>query len=161
MPSRWTFTIPPIAAFIERHLNGAKVIVDPFAGKSKIGTLRNDLAEGGIDAHEFCEKLLRENVVADAVLFDPPYSPRQLAECYKSVGRQVTTMDTQSSALYARIRKPLGNLLKPNGIALSFGWNSMGFGKKWQTLEIMLVAHGGGHYDTICVAQRKPLDLLP
>lgn len=154
MPSRWTFEIPPIAAFIHRHINGARVIIDPFAGNSVIGTHRNDLGHGGIDAADWCNSL---TVQADVVLFDPPYSPRQISECYKSIGRKATMADTQNAALYSRVRKPLVQLLKPGGIALSFGWQSSGFGKAWETLEILLVQHGGAHNDTICVAQRKPM----
>jgi hypothetical protein len=156
MPSRWTFEIPPIAAFIHRHINGANVIVDPFAGNSVIGTHRNDLGRGGIGAVEWCEKLLTDGVVADVILFGPPYSPRQISECYKSIGLKATMTDTQSGALYKHARHALAKLLKPDGIALHFGWQSSGFGKAWETLEILLVQHGGAHNDTICVAQRKP-----
>lgn len=157
MPSRWTFSIKPITSFLIRHLEGAAVIVDPFAGQSLVGTHRNDLGRGGIDAEQFCNQLLTEGVLADVVLFDPPYSPRQISECYKSIGRKATTSDTQNAALYARVRKPLAALLRPGGLALSFGWQSSGFGKAWETTEILLVQHGGAHNDTICVAQRKPL----
>lgn len=158
MPSRWTFQIPPIAEFVYRHLEGS-VIVDPFSGESSIGTHRNDLARGGVDAEEFCRSLLSQGVRADVVIFDPPYSPRQIAECYESIGKKTTFEDTQSS-FWGRIRRPLADLLKPDGIALSFGWQSSGFGKNWETLEILLVQHGGAHNDTICVAQRKPWSLF-
>ena len=159
MPSRWTFTIKPIADLLDRWLEPGSVSVDPFCGKSSRATYRNDLSEvGGVDAEEFCNLLLlhlgEESV--DVALFDPPYSPRQISECYKSVGRTVTGKDTQNAALYSRVRKPLERLLKPNGVALSFGWSSSGFGKKWDTEEILLVQHGGAHNDTICVVQRKP-----
>ena len=157
MPSRWTFQIKPIAEFLARYLEGASVIVDPFAGSSTLATHSNDLARGGCDAEAYCQTLVSAGVLADVVLFDPPYSPRQISECYKSVGRPVTTADTQNAALYARVRRPLAQLLKPGGIALSFGWQSSGFGKLWTTEEILLVQHGGAHNDTICVAQRKPL----
>jgi hypothetical protein len=30
-------------------------------------------------------------------------------------------------------------------------------GKGWKQLEIMLVAHGGAHNDTICLAERREL----
>jgi hypothetical protein len=155
MPNRWTFQIPPIAAFLDRWLP-AGLIVDPFCGTSTYAQLRNDLGQGGIDAAEWCEQQLMYGVECDAVLFDPPYSPRQIGACYKNIGRKATTADTQNAALYARVRKPLAALLKPGGIALSFGWQSSGFGKTWPTEEILLVQHGGAHNDTICVAQRKP-----
>ena len=43
---------------------------------------------------------------------------------------------------------------KPETVALSFGWNTVGMGKGWNTEEIMLVCHGGDHNDTICMADR-------
>lgn len=155
MPSRWTFSIPPIREFVARHLNGCSVIVDPFSGQSTIGTHRNDLGRGGCDAEVFVRRLIAEGVVADAVLFDPPYSPRQIAECYKGIGRTCTTKDTQSGMLYRLVRSALADILAPDGIALSFGWQSSGFGKEWETVETLLVQHGGAHNDTICVAQRR------
>jgi len=147
--------MPPVAAFLARHLNGASVIVDPFAGQSTIATHRNDLGMGGIDAEAWVRGLITEGVRADAVLFDPPYSPRQISECYKGIGREVTTEDTQNGRLYKRVRGALRDILKPDGLALSFGWQSAGFGREWDTLEVLLVQHGGAHTDTICVAQRR------
>lgn len=157
MPSRWTFQCPPIAAFCDRWLAGAAVVVDPFAGEARRGTLNNDIAYGGIDAAEWCQGLLEEHAGSvDAVIFDPPYSPRQVQECYQQIGKAVTKRDCQTGRMYREVREPLAELLKPGGIALSFGWNSTGFGKEWETLEILLCRHGGAHNDTICVAQRKP-----
>ena len=94
MPTRWTFSMPPVAAFLARHLQGAQVIVDPFCGESEIGTHRNDLGRGGMDAELWTRQLYDSGVRADAVLFDPPYSPRQIAECYQGIGRKATTEDT-------------------------------------------------------------------
>lgn len=156
MPSRWTFEMEPVRRFIGRHVKDGDVIVDPFSGNSMIATYRNDLGRGGVDAEEFCRSLYREGVEADAVFFDPPYSPRQISECYKGIGRKAEMKDTQSAVLYQRVRAALADVLKPGGVALSFGWQSQGFGVNWQTAEILLVQHGGAHNDTICVAQWKP-----
>lgn len=170
MPSRWTFTMPPVAAFLERHISPQRIrelrwrsdnrhdtaIVDPFCGQSIIATHRNDLALGGVDAEEFVRGLIAEGVRAQVVIFDPPYSPRQISECYESIGRKATTEDTQNGALYRRARAALTEILVEDGVALSFGWQSAGFGRAWPTDEILLVQHGSAHNDTICVAQRKP-----
>ena len=159
MPSRWTFSIPVVADFVRRWTFGCSVIVDPFAGESKVGLHRNDIRESKVDAEDYARALLAAGVGADCVLFDPPYSPRQISECYQEIGRPVTTEDTQNARLYARVRAPLAELLVVGGVALSFGWQSNGFGKGWLTEEILLVQHGGAHNDTICVAQRKPPSL--
>jgi hypothetical protein len=162
MPSRWTFSIPPIKEFIERHLPknimGDLVIVDPFCGQSLQATHANDLTkEGGIDAVEFVNKLESEGVRADCVLFDPPYSPRQISECYKRVGREVGMKETQNGSLYKNVKEPLARILKPGGVSLSFGWWSTGILPRDCTTEVLLVQHGGAHNDTICVCQIKPL----
>lgn len=160
MPNRWTFQIPQIRDFLDSHLAGREIIVDPFSGETSRGTINNDLARGGKPAAEFLQSLVesRGEAFADAVLFDPPYSPRQITECYQSIGLKATTEDTQNARLFSRSRKLLFDILKPGGIALSFGWQSSGLGKPMQTLEILLVQHGGAHNDTICVAQQKPQD---
>jgi hypothetical protein len=110
-----------------------------------------------MEASDFCADLAHRGVRADAVLFDPPYSPRQITEVYAGIGRKATTADTQSAALYKRVRDGLDAILEPGGIALSFGWNSAGFGigRGYRLMEILLVAHGGAHNDTICVAEIK------
>lgn len=161
-PNRWTFQIPAIRKFIYRHvghLPESSIIIDPFSGTSIIANYRNDWARGGVRAEAYLQGLLDEEIQADAVIFDPPYSPRQIKECYESLGLSPTSKDTQNAALYKRAKLLLAELLKPEGIALSFGWNSTGFGNAWPRLETMLVNHGAAHNDTICVAQQKPWGL--
>ena len=134
MPNALTFSIAPIAAFLDRYCNGG-VIVDPFARDSKRGTITNDInpltsAQYHLHAVEFLAKLTADGVVASAVLFDPPYSPRQISEAYKVAGIKATTQDTQNARLYGDVKRAATALLHPGGYALSFGWNSMGFGLK-------------------------------
>ena len=162
MPNADTFSVGPIREFVERwtrDVPGAPCIVDPFARNSEVGSITNDLnpetaAMFHMDAVEFCQMLTTG--IADVVIFDPPYSPRQMAEVYQKVG--VTGMArSQNARLYREVRDGLDRILKPGGIALSFGWNSAGFGEKrgYERLEVLLVAHGGAHNDTICVAESK------
>lgn len=158
MPNRWTFQIPPIAEFVKRHTENARVIVDPFAGTSRIATHRNDLAHGGVDAVEYLQTLLDHGMEgeADVVIFDPPYSPRQITEAYASVGKKATMKDTQNARLYAEVKPLLFKLCREGGVGLAFGWQSNGLGKTFGTpLEMLIVQHGSAHNDTICVAQRK------
>ena len=101
--------------------------------------------------------LADQGLAADVVLFDPPYSPRQIAECYAGIGRTVTMQDTQNCVLYSRVRSQIPAVLAEGGMVLSFGWNSNGMGRKhgFEIVEILMVAHGAAHNDTICVAERK------
>ena len=157
MPNPHTFSILPIAMFIQRYLRPEDVVVDPFCGESSIATYRNDLGKGGLEASKWLDILIAQELKADVVLLDPPYSPRQMSECYKSIGLKKGMESTQNAHLYKEAKERLTQLLKPNGYALTFGWNSGGFGKYlgFETLEILLVAHGGAHNDTICVAEQK------
>lgn len=83
-------------------------------------------------------------------------SPRQISECYKALGKTVGMKDTQSAVMYQQVRNAVIPLCNNNAIVLSFGWNSVGMGKKngFKQLEIMLVSHGGAHNDTICLAEQ-------
>ena len=102
MPNLQTFTIKPIEEFIKRSLTDG-VWVDPFVRDSIFKAkmkYTNDLnaefeATHHIDALEFLKLFDDESI--DGVLFDPPYSPRQISECYQSVGKRASQTDTQSS----------------------------------------------------------------
>lgn len=156
MPSEDTFSIAPIKAFVRRHMRG--VSVDPFARNKRWATYTNDLnphteAEHHLDAVDFLRKLDGEGVRADTVIFDPPYSPRQIAECYAAAGLTATMADTQSARFKRECRDAIRALCAPGTVVLSFGWNSVGMGPLYRTDEILLVCHGGDHNDTICLAQ--------
>jgi tRNA1(Val) A37 N6-methylase TrmN6 len=164
MPNSNTFDIKCIRKLIYRYLKNGMVSIDPFANKCKIASITNDLnpeynTDYNMDAVDFL-KLFEDNSI-DLVFYDPPYSLRQVSECYKSVGKAVTMETTQSSWRTKHINE-ISRILKPNGIVISFGWNSSGVGKKrgMDIIEIMLVAHGGSHNDTICTVEKKKTDLF-
>ena len=108
-----------------------------------------------MDVLDFAEWLGREGIRPACILFDPPYSPRQLAECYKQVGRKATMQDTQAKS-WSDWKNAITNITDKNSTVLSFGWNTVGMGKKrgFEIVEILLVCHGGQHNDTICMAER-------
>ena len=158
MPNKWTFHIKPIKEMITRIMDDKQGDwVDPFSGHSPFKDnmkLHNDLADGGVEALEFLKGIPDSSI--DGVLFDPPYSPRQISECYKGIGRKVHFTDTQSS-FYGDRKKEVARILKPFGFCICFGWNSGGIGKTkgFLLLEILLVPHGGAHNDTICTLEMK------
>lgn len=162
MPNSETFSIPPITAFVQAYLAYMTPSVDPFARDKNWATFTNDLnpetsAQSHIDAEDFLRQLGLQGVQVQLGLFDPPYSPRQISECYKSIGREVSTKETQNAALYKRVRDALDPLIVPGGRVLSFGWSSNGMGKMrgYEIEAILMIAHGGAHNDTICMAERK------
>lgn len=162
MPNSDTFSVPPIGEFVKRYLKESTISVDPFSRNKRWATHTNDLnlkteAEHHMDAEEFLKMLALRGVKCDLAIMDPPYSPRQISECYKSVGLEVGMKETQSALLYQRVRNALIPVLSDNAMVLSFGWNSVGMGKKhgFEIEEILLCCHGGAHNDTICLAERK------
>lgn len=161
MPHSDTFSVPPIGEFVKKYLKNSKVSVDPFARNKEWATYTNDLnpetsAQYHLDALEFMEGLAEQGVKADLVIFDPPYSPRQLVECYKQVGRKATMQDTQAKS-WSDWKNAIANITDKNSIVLSFGWNTVGMGKKrgFEIVEILMVCHGGQHNDTICMAETR------
>ncbi len=158
MPSADTFDVPPIAGFVQKYLLRSYVSVDPFARNKRWATYTNDLnPETAATEHMDAEDFLRQrcDIGPDLIIFDPPYSPRQISECYKQFGREVTGEDTQNAALYSRVKSAIREIALSDTVVLSFGWNSAGMGKGWELLELLLVCHGGAHNDTICMAERK------
>ena len=158
MPNKNTFDISPIKELIDKYMVDG-VVIDPFANKNKIATITNDLDEQydtdyHMDATDFL-KIFEDNSV-DMVLYDPPYSPRQVSECYKKLGKTVNMQTTQAS-YWSNQKKEIGRILKPNGIVITCGWNSGGIGKKYgmEIQEILLVPHGGWHNDTIVTVEKK------
>lgn len=169
MPNCDTFSVPIIGNFVRKYLQRSKVSVDPFARNKRWATYTNDLnpetkAEYHLEARAFLRMLVDHGVRADLLIFDPPYSPRQISECYATAGMKAGMVDTQSPKLFKECRNLMRQLAGPGAVCLSFGWNSAGMGKEWQIEEIMLVAHGGCHNDTICMAERRmteQMELIP
>lgn len=162
MPNRNTFSIPSIAKFLNEKLKDCDIIIDPFARDSKVGTITNDLnpevsADYNMKADDFLQMLIDNGVKADAILLDPPYSPRQVKECYNHIGLDVTSEDTQTAKTMSKIRTLASQLLKPGGICISFGWDSTGLGRKNGVMkkEVHILPHGSVNHDTIITLDEK------
>ncbi|HOM78013.1 MAG TPA: adenine-specific DNA methylase [bacterium] len=157
MPNHLTFQIKPVRELIEKYFSGYSI--DPFANSGKLASVTNDLdtsfdTDYNLDALDFLK--LFEDSSVDTVLYDPPYSPRQVSESYKKLGKSVNMLTT--SARYWSAQKiEIARIVKPGGIVISCSWNSGGIGKKlgFEIQEILLVAHGGWHNDTIITVERK------
>ena len=157
MPNKNTFSIKPIAELIARHLAGKSI--DPFANSNKLATITNDLntefdTDYHLDALAFLKLFNDESI--DTVLFDPPYSPRQISECYKAFDMAVNMQTTQAS-FWGNMKKEITRVVRRNGKVITCCWNSGGIGKTagFKQLEILLVPHGGWHNDTIVTVEQK------
>ena len=159
MPNKNTFEIPPIKALLEEEVDLSKYWIDPFANRNKIASVTNDLnleydTDYHLDALDFLK--LFEDASVDGVLYDPPYSSRQVSECYNDVGYTVT-WDTTKASFWGNHKREISRIVKIGGKVITFGWNSGGIGYKYgfEIERILLVPHGGWHNDTICTVEVK------
>lgn len=161
MPNKNTFEIKPIKSLIEEEMTDG-LWIDPFANRNKLATVTNDLnteydTDFHMDALDFM-KMFEDNSV-EGVLYDPPYSPRQVSECYNNVGYNVT-WDTTKASFWGNHKREISRIVKLGGKVITFGWNSGGIGNKYgfEIERILLVPHGGWHNDTICTVEVKTHD---
>ena len=167
MPNSKTFRISCIKEIIKRYLPKEGIVIDPFANECSIKSLiplnlkyvSNDLdtdfkTDFNMEAQDFMKTF--DNGSIDLVLFDPPYSGRQVSECYKKLGKTVTMSDT-NSGYFTKFKEEISRIIKINGYVITFGWNSNGIGKKngFEIVEILLIAHGSMHNDTIVTIEKK------
>lgn len=157
MPNSNTFDIQPIRDIIYKYKRG--LTIDPFANVNVIADITNDIdpqygTDYTLDAIDFLKKFDDNSV--DTVLYDPPYSPRQVAECYSRMGKTVN-METTQASYWSDQKEQIGRIVKNGGIVITCGWNSGGIGMKYgfDIVEILLVAHGGWHNDTIVTVEKK------
>lgn len=120
MPNSNTFDIPPIRKLISEEVDSTLLWIDPFANTNRIARITNDLnpeygTQYNMDALDFLKMFDDESV--DGVLYDPPYSPRQVSECYKGVGMNVTNRTTQAS-FWSNHKKEISRIVKRGGRSL-------------------------------------------
>ena len=162
MPSRRTFLIKPIASLLFRYVKDGTGWADPFCGDNSMAEFTNDLnpeKQAGYHLHAKEFSALLPNGLS-GVLFDPPYSLRQVKECYDGIGVKMFQDDSQRFP--QNVKELVAPKIVPSGLAITFGWNSNGFGKSlgFEIIEILLVAHGRSHNDTIVTVERKVNNLV-
>lgn len=159
MPNKNTFEILPIKNLINQEVDLSKCWIDPFANKNKIATITNDLNQRyDTDYHLYALDFMKmfENNSIDGVLYDSPYSPRQVSECYNKVGYNVTK-ETTNGSFWTKHKKEISRIVKIGGKVITFGWNTGGIGHKYgfKIERILMVPHGGWHNDTLCTVEIK------
>ena len=163
MPNKETFKILPIKDLLMRYVDESKVWIDPFA-RNSIFKQRcrwtNDLnpkydCTHNMKALDFLQEL--DDTSVDGVLFDPPYTLRQVKECYENVGHDFTYSDSINAGNWTWEKEEVDRIVAPDGIVISFGYNSVGMGinNGFKIEEILLVCHGGAHNDTIVTVERN------
>lgn len=162
MPTKDTFSCPPIGEFVKKYLRASEISIDPFARNKRWATYTNDLnpdtlAEWHMDSAAFLVMMMDQGIKPDLAILDPPYSPRQMKECYEGFGLKMNQRSALRTAGWKAEKDILAQIMPVGSVALCFGWhsNGMGKGRGFEILEILLVAHGAAHNDTICMAERK------
>jgi hypothetical protein len=158
MPSKWTFEVAPLRDVIHRYKKPGETWADPFAGFNSPAELTNDLnptspADFHLEAVEF---LRRVDIPVDGVIFDPPYSLTQVSRSYKDLGKKFKGSENPTGG-FPKARDEIARMVKPGGYVLSYGWNTVGMGKKrgFEKVEILVCCHGGNRNDTLVVVEQK------
>lgn len=75
---------------------------------------------------------------------------------HKNFGRHVTALDTSAHWRKAHLDE-IARIVKKGGECISCGWNTNGVGKKrgFEIQEILDLAHGGSHNDTLITVEQK------
>lgn len=158
MPNKNTFSIKPIGKLVYKYLYGKSI--DPFANASKVAEITNDMnsiykTDYCMEADKFLEIFEKDSI--DSLLFDPPYSLRQVKECYEGTGRGFFQEHSQNAIRWTKEKNIIKDIVRCGGHVISCGWNSHGIGIKrgFKIVEILLVSHGSAHNDTIVTVERK------
>lgn len=161
MPNKNTTSIKPIRELVQRYLKTSKLSVDPFAKDSTLCRITNDLnpatkAQHHMSASEFIAIILL-GTIPDLVIFDPPYSLEQVKRSYEGIGKRFTHWDSQHAVRWGEEKDILAKIMPLGGIFIHFGWHTNGMGKKrgFEPIELLVVAHGGAHNDTLVLVEKK------
>tara|TARA_R110002020_G_scaffold124562_1_gene281657 strand:- start:11906 stop:12442 length:537 start_codon:yes stop_codon:yes gene_type:complete len=160
MPNHHTFQIEPIAQLLQAEIMDIPTtVIDPFARrKHPYADMTNDInpecdTHYNMDALEWV-KMFDTHQIGGA-LFDPPYSLRQVKECYDGIGKALTQHETRY--FFTDIKNELARVIRIGGVCISFGWNTCGLGKSrgFEIEKVLIVCHGGNHHDTLVTVERK------
>ena len=147
--NKYTFSVKNIREWVEKYCEGKTLNL--FAGKTElnIDEVRNDLdpealSDYNLDALEFVKSW--HGGMFDTILLDPPYALRKSMEMYKGI----------RCSPFKQLKDELSNILKPNGIVITFGYHSVSMGIKrgYKAERICLFSHGGAIHDTIATIER-------
>lgn len=146
--NKYTFSIKPIRKWIEKNSKGR--VLNLFAGKTELDLdeIRVDSdktmnADYYIDAYYFVKK--RKNKF-DTIILDPPYAYRKSMEMYNG----------HKASKFNQLKDLLHKILNKEGIIITFGYHSvsMGKGRGFKQVKLLLMSHGGAIHDTIAVIEK-------
>ena len=175
------FSMPVVQHLIKKTLQKIKGtrkvrIVDPFARNHRQQgciTISNDLNPEidcmyNLEMNDF-SKLMLEKVSAgelplfDLAFHDPPYSLRQLKDCYDDIGKDLEKWQTNN--MWCSGLDDIAKCVRVGGYAISAGWHSHGFGKKrgFEKVGVYVIEQVASpdRYDLIITVEKKVQYSLP
>lgn len=133
-----TFQIKPVKSFIKRYIGLAYVDPFPYPYAADALQLMGSFADHSVSR----------------LVLDPPYSDNQLIEEYKNAGGFSIT---GNPSYWAKIKDEASRIVEPGGLVVTCSWNSQGIGRSrgFYKLQLLLIAHGAQHHDTIILLERR------
>ena len=142
-------------------------ICDPFSNNKttrRQGTtlITNDMnpkfnSTYNMEANDFAELMEKKGKAFDLILFDPPYSLRQLKDHYENIGAKLPHWQTLHQ--WKRAKDSLARCVMPGGYVISFGWHSTGFGRSrgFEKKEVHVMCQVGrdDRYDILVTVEQK------
>jgi len=156
--SRWTYDIPSVRELVLRYVKDGKGWADPFAANARLAQYTNDLnpharSKYHMEAGDFMRDVCPSGL--NGVLFDPPYSKRQISECYSGIGLHAGSDDT-NELFYIRVLEHVVRKIRPGGWLITMGYSTRGV-NGWEDTEVLDVCGwNSGSYDILVLVQRKP-----
>lgn len=167
------FSNPHIRKVIDRILNevmfntcGNGIVCDPFARAAFTNHLpnciTNDLnkefnTDFNLEFKEFAYTIQGRGFSIDLLLFDPPYSLRQLKDCYDGIGKDLELWQTHN--MWKEGKDELAKMMPSGSYAISLGWTTAGFGKKrgFEKTEIHVFEQAAreDRYSLLLTVERK------
>lgn len=164
--SPYTFQAPKIKAWVEEHLDSDDLILNLFAGKTRLTKCRREVRvdldpemkpEFVMDALDFIRWWKEKCTVPkcgclffpkfNKIILDPPYSYRKSMELYKG----------NRNSRFKQILDILPDILAEDGQVITFGYHSSVMSKKrgFKIVELLLMSHGGAIHDTIATVEER------
>jgi hypothetical protein len=153
-PKKFTFQQPKLKKWTEKWCKGK--VLNLFAGETmlladeyRVDSNKDMKADWYGDAFEFVRDT---DMKFDTIILDPPYNLRKSREAYK--GHYMSS--------FMKIKNELNRILNDGGRIITFGYDSVGMGKKkgFEKIAICLVCHSGDHNDTLCLVEEKVNSML-
>lgn len=162
--NRYTFKAPKIKAWIEEQCRGKRVL-NLFAGKIRLdgcNEITNDLDSSIITDHKMdalnCLVWLRARWEKfDVVILDPPYAYRKVMEKYIVAKDNVAVNEVKQNSRFKKVLDMVPYVLAEGGKVITFGYHSrvMSGKRGFETVEVLLVSHGGAQHDTIAAVEKR------